>query len=169
MLSRTVDLNVGWVRLADRISWRALQPNEGDPIRWDLLAGFENELRVLKQAGIAPVVLVNHYPRWATTNIPYPTDCGPLSTDKFEAFAQFFRALVERYAGPEFDVHRWELGNEPDVDPRLVGPDNGYGCWGDIQDPFYGGRHYGEMLKVVGPAIKAADPSAQVWIGGLLL
>ncbi|NOZ05429.1 MAG: hypothetical protein GXP41_03630, partial [Chloroflexi bacterium] len=28
---------------------------------------------------------------------------------------------------------------------------------------------YGEMLKVVGPAIKERDPDAKVWIGGLLL
>jgi hypothetical protein len=44
-----------------------------------------------------------------------------------------------------------------------------YGCWGDEDDDYYGGGYYAEMLKAVYPAIKAADPSAQVLIGGLLL
>jgi hypothetical protein len=66
-------------------------------------------------------------------------------------------------------VHYWELGNEVDVDPTLVPVDYGFGCWGDISDPYYGGEHYGEMLKVVTPAIKAVDPDAKVMIGGLLL
>lgn len=48
-------------------------------------------------------------------------------------------------------------------------PDSPYGCWGDASDDYYGGDHYGNMLKVVYPAIKAADPQAQVLVGGLLL
>jgi hypothetical protein len=165
-LSKIVELNGAWVRLADRISWRALQPNEGGPIHWELLADFELELRALNQAGITPVVIINYFPRWATI---LPTSCGAIRTDKLPAFAQFARALVARYHTDEFHVHHWEIGNEPDVDPSLVGPDNAWGCWGDIKDPFYGGRQYGEMLKVAGPAIKSEDPQAQVWIGGLLL
>ena len=66
-------------------------------------------------------------------------------------------------------MHNWELGNEPDVDPDLLPVDWGFGCWGNIDDPFYGGIHYGEMIKVVGQAIKEADPTATVWLGGLLL
>jgi len=174
LLSRAVDLQVGWVRLgAGRISWRALQPEEGGDIQWDLLASFEDELRALKAAGLTPEVVILDSPRWATINDirndGLPTSCGPIRTDRFDDFAQFMRALVTRYKTPEFNVHHWELGNEPDVDPDLVAPDNGFGCWGDIDDPYYGGRHYGEMLKVVGPAIKSEDPTAQVWIGGLLL
>lgn len=77
--------------------------------------------------------------------------------------------LVARYRDPKYDVRHWELGNEVDVDPSLVAPNNGFGCWGDIKDPYYGGRHYGEMLKVVAPAIRAANPAAKIWFGGLLL
>ena len=36
-------------------------------------------------------------------------------------------------------------------------------------DPYYGGGYYAEMLKIVYPQIKAADPEAQILIGGLLL
>ncbi|MFL5807651.1 MAG: hypothetical protein ACJ8CR_38730 [Roseiflexaceae bacterium] len=168
VLSQTLNLTAGWVRLGP-ISWRALQPHENDPIRWQLMSAFEQELRVLRQAGLKPEIIIGDSPSWATINTPYPTSCGAIRTDKFGAFARFMQAVVTRYKSPVFNVQHWELGNEVDVDPRLVGPNSGFGCWGDIDDPYYGGRHYGEMLKVVTPVIKAADPVAQVWIGGLLL
>jgi hypothetical protein len=79
------------------------------------------------------------------------------------------RALVARYKGDEFDVHTWELGNEPDVDPILVKGSSAFGCWGDIDDAYYGGEAYGRMLQVVTPAIRAEDPGARVVLGGLLL
>jgi hypothetical protein len=61
------------------------------------------------------------------------------------------------------------LGNEPDIDPILVPADWVFGCWGNKDDYFYGGEHYGRMLNVVTPAIKQANPNANVLIGGLLL
>jgi hypothetical protein len=167
ILTRTQDLGVSWTRMNGRISWRKLQPNESDPIDWSLLVNFEAELRALKAAGIAPVVIVDDYPRWTTI---IPNSCSPLRPDKYQAFADFMVSLVERYKTAEFNVHTWEMGNEVDVDPSLVYVDNEYGCWGDIDDlDYYGGVQYGEMLKVVAPAIKAADPTAKVWVGGLLL
>jgi len=173
LYKRATELPIGWARLNNRISWRALQPNEGDPINWALLAGFEAELRALRAGGIQPIVVADNYPAWATDNTVredgQPTACGPLRSDRYDDFAVFMQALVNRYKTSEYNVHIWELGNEPDVDPNLVPPNSTFGCWGKISDPYYGGGRYGEMLKVVTPAIKAADPSAQVWIGGLLL
>lgn len=175
LYTRTVELGVGWVRLngSNRISWRLLQPTQGGPILWNNLASFENELRALKAAGIRPIVIVDDHPLWATLgrmgSDGQPSYCDALKDDAFDDYAQFLSALVRRYKSPEFDVHDWELGNEPDVDPRLVPSTSPFGCWGDISDPYYGGRRYGEMLKVVAPAIRAEDPSARIWIGGLLL
>jgi hypothetical protein len=165
---RAIELGSQWVRL-NRVNWREIQPNEGDPYDWSVLSSFEDELRWASTAGFTPIVVVQHSPRWATINDPYETDCGAIRMDKLGAFAAFMQALVSRYKVPEFNVHFWELFNEPDVDPTLVAPDAVFGCWGDIDDPFYGGRHYGEMLKAVTPAIKAADPGAKVLVGGLLL
>jgi hypothetical protein len=174
LLKRAEDLNAGYARLNGRISWRQLQPNEGDPIQWHLLADFENELRALKNAGIVPIVVVDDYPHWAT--LPdaredgKPSSCAALRPEKFQTFANFVKALVNRYGAYEYNVHIWELGNEPDVDPNLlIDPNSIFGCWGNISDPHYGGGYYGEMLKVVSPVIRAEDPRAQVWIGGLLL
>jgi hypothetical protein len=164
--TRTLELDAGWVRLGTHVQWLDLQPDEGGPIQWSVLADFEQELRDLKKAGIRPVVTITDSPRWATI---IPSSCAAVRADKFPAFADFMRQLVERYKADEYNVHDWELGNEPDVDPNLIATDSGFGCWGDIDDPYYGGQHYGEMLKVVGAAIKQADPDARVWIGGLLL
>jgi hypothetical protein len=38
-----------------------------------------------------------------------------------------------------------------------------------VSNANYGGQVYGEMLKIVTPAVKTEDPLAQVWVGGLLL
>lgn len=165
---RLDELGVGWERLGSRrISWRSLQPDEGGAVRWELLTDLEAELRLLRIAEIQPRVVIEDSPRWATIT---ETSCSAVRTDKFDAFAAFVGALVARYSTGEFGVHDWELGNEPDVAPDPGLPlDSVYGCWGDPTDPFYGGGHYGEMLKVVGPAMRAADPSVQIWLGGLLL
>lgn len=167
-------LNVGWVRMGVRISWRKLQPNPNDPIRWDLLTSLESELRTLKAAGVTPVLIVYDSPHWAVDANARSdgrlSSCAPIRADRLDEFAGFVAGLARRYKTPEFNIHNWEIGNEPDVEPDWVDPDNGFGCWGDDADPeYFGGKQYGEMLKVVTPAIRAEDPNAQVWLGGLLL
>jgi hypothetical protein len=173
IVSNTVNLQAGWIRLNRRISWRSLQPEEGAPIQWDELAKLESELRILREADLTPVVIINDFPYWATDNTVredgLPTSCGRLRDDKLDDFAVFVTGLVNRYKTSEWGVHNWELGNEPDVDPNYVPPNNQYGCWGDATDLYYGGEAYGRMIIRVGEAIKAADPLARVWIGGLLL
>lgn len=161
LLEHTDNLGGNWVRII-RINWRELQPNEGDPIEWGLLRDFDQEVELLTNAGMKLIVVVQRFPRWATIE---ETSCGAIREDKFDAFARFMNQVVTRY--PE--VYYWELGNEPDVDQAIISPDSVFGCWGDIDDPYYGGEHYGKMLKVVTPAIRAANPSAKVMIGGLLL
>jgi hypothetical protein len=79
--------------------------------------------------------------------------------------------LVHQLSVPPYNIKYWEIGNEPDA-PIISGQaavGQGYGCWGRKGETNYGGEAYGEMLKAVYPAIKAADPSAMVLMGGLLL
>lgn len=176
LLLRASDLQPGMARMGNQISWRSLQPNEGGPIAWELLATFEEELRGMKENGIRPLVIIKDSPYWALdpqraldANDEL-TSCGPIAADKFDDFAAFIQQVVNRYKTDEFNVHDWELGNEPDVDPTKVPRDYLFGCWGDIDDEdYYGGAYYGEMLKAVTPAIRQADTRARVWIGGLLL
>lgn len=170
--TRLADLQPTYVRLNERISWNALQGTEGAPIDWTALESMEAELRAVNNLGIKPVLVVDGYPSYALKeDVVYDYPCVALSQAYFDDFAVFMAELVNRYKGPEFNVKDWELGNEVDIDPSSM-PEAGsyqYGCWGDKNDPYFGGRHYGEMLKVVGPAIKSADPTARVWHAGLLL
>jgi hypothetical protein len=196
-LNYTKDLKVGTVRMGVRIKWHLLQPVEGGPIQWDLLKNVDQELRLLNAADIDAVVVFSDSPLWAVIKStddmgqcdfngdgilePCSIDengdgygdgksyCGAVAVDKFDDFAAFVQQVVMRYSTPEYNVRIWELGNEPDVDPSYVPGDAVYGCWGDEVIDNYNGAHYGKMLKVVTPAIKAIDPGAQVWVGGLLL
>ena len=95
--------------------------------------------------------------------------CSPIKPEKLENFASFMYDLVSRYSTPPYNVSFWELGNEPDVYYKHISPTMPYGCWGDDQDEYFGGGYYAEMLKTVYPEIKAADPDAEVLIGGQLL
>jgi hypothetical protein len=128
---------------------------------------MESELKAAAANGLHVILIVRDAPYWAQAKPGIP--CGPIKPEKLNAFASFMHDLVARYSQPPYNVQYWELGNEPDIDSSLVPGDSIFGCWGDIQDPFYGGGTYSDMLRVVYPAVKSADPNAQVVIGGLLL
>jgi hypothetical protein len=119
------------------------------------------------KCGLVPIVNVRYTPGWAQMYQAY--SCGPIAIDKLGAFASFMHDLVARYSVAPYNVKYWEIWNEPDVDHALVPPDCPWGCWGDVSDYYYGGGQYGNMLEKIYPAIKAADPQAQVMVGGLLL
>ncbi len=163
--SRLREANISWVRYGN-ISWAEVEATPG--VRdWSRLEGVEAELRAIIAAGGTPVVIIYGTPDWAQ-KVP-GAGCGPIHPDALDNFAGFMSELVSRYSGPPYNVRYWELGNEPDVDPSLVSGDSPFGCWGDENDPYYGGGYYAEMLKQVYPAIKQANPAAQVVTGGVLL
>lgn len=163
---RVNELQMSWVRVTG-LRWRDVEPVEGG-YQWDhpRTQFFESFLITASQLGLKPTVIIEQSPRWATI---LPTSCSAIRQDKLDEFANYLTAVVNRYKQPPYNVHSWELFNEPDVDPSLVGEDSGYGCWGDINDPYYGGERFGEMLQVAAPAIRAADPTATIVFGGLLL
>lgn len=166
VFTQAENLGATWIRL-NTVSWRAVQPTPDPVYDWGKLATFEQELRAAAEANLIPIVIVDDHPQWATV---HPSSCSAIRADRFSDFAAFMEQLVTRYKAPPFNVRYWELGNEVDIDPQLLNYANSiYGCWGDIDDPYYGGEHYGNMLKVVTPAIRRADPAAKVLNGGLLL
>jgi hypothetical protein len=154
-----------WLR-RNALIWHQIEPEEG--VRnWEALEEMERELITASERGQEVILIVRGTPTWAQSVPGY--FCGPISPEKLSAFASFMGDAVARYSVPPFNVKYWELGNEPDVAPELVGPEKQFGCWGDLQDEYYGGGYYAEMLKMVTPRIKSIDPQAQVLIGGLLL
>lgn len=154
-----------WIR-RNALLWSEVEPVEGQR-NWAAVAELEQELINASARGFQAILIVRSTPEWAQ-KVPGIL-CGPIKADKLSAFADFMLEAVARYSAPPFNVHYWEIGNEPDVDYNLVPSESIFGCWGDAADAQYGGGYYAEMLKVVYPKVKIADAQSQVLIGGLLL
>ena len=159
------EAGAGWVRM-NGVFWAQIEPTEGAR-NWETAADFEVRAQAISEAGMKLIAIVRRTPEWAQAVPGYY--CGPVLPDKLQAFGMFLHDLVARYSQPPFNVKYWELGNEPDIAPTISPPDQVFGCWGDETDPYYGGGYYAEMLNAAYPQIKAADPDAQVLVGGLLL
>lgn len=142
-------VGVGWVRTS--VSWSDIEPNNTDPANYNW-AATDSLFATLAQNRIAPLVLMLGCPRWAC-----PSVTGPLYDDKYGEFAQFMGAMAARYKGAPYNVHYWELFNEPD---GAGGPDKQWG-WGQHADK------YAAMLSQVYPAVKSADSMSVVMTGGL--
>jgi hypothetical protein len=158
-------LRGAWTR-RNSIEWSSVEPTEGTR-NWSVLADFEQELINASNEGITPLIIVSSTPAWAQKVAG--SFCGPVAPAKYGAFASFMKELVIRYSAAPYNVKYWEVGNEIDVDPGDVPGNSVYGCWGDKTDAYYGGGAYANALKAIYPAIKVADPMAQVLIGGLLM
>ena len=148
------------------LMWHVVEPVEGER-DWAVLSDLEGKLERADASGLATILIIRGTPEWAQLNPG--SFCGPILPDKLDNFADFMFEVVSRYSQPPYNVKYWEIGNEPDVDPVLVSPNSVFGCWGNHLGLYYGGDYYAEMLKAVYPAIKRADPEAQVLLGGLLL
>ncbi|MGQ9873932.1 MAG: cellulase family glycosylhydrolase, partial [Chloroflexus sp.] len=164
---QAANLNAHWVRL-NTLSWREAQPTVGSPINWSApsFTRFEAEVAAANALGLQVMAIIDDHPSWATGSNHI---CAAILDQYHDEFAAFVRAVVAKYSQAPYYVRYWELGNEPDVDPRLVGENFPFGCWGVIEDEYYGGERYGRMLMTVTPQIRAADPGAKVVFGGLLL
>ena len=166
-LDQMAAADISWTR-RNAVLWSSVESTEGT-YNWSALAGLESELQDASSRGIRVILIVRSTPEWARKVAGSGPYCGPVSQSKLPAFGSFMGELVARYSVPPYNIKNWELWNEPDIDPSYTPGDSMYGCWGDQNDAYYGGGTYAEMLKAAYPQIKAADPQAQVLIGGLLL
>jgi hypothetical protein len=160
-LQEALESSVYWVDF-DAFNWALLEPSRDD-YQWEIVD--EQSLINANQGGMEVVARVHHTPQWARE---LPNHQGSrIDKRYFDEFADFLTDLVDRY---EDYVTYWQLDNEVDIDPSIVNPESsGFWCWGDKDDPYYGGGYFAQMLKHAYPAIKAADPQAKVVIGGFLL
>ncbi len=165
-LEMAVTSGTRWVR-RNGLRWSDVEPVEDGGYHWSGgdLPILEHEMRAASQNNLNLVLTVRASPRWATA--PYQADCAPIHPDKYANFARFLATAVSRYSYPPYNVMYWEIGNEPDT--YIFPHDEVYGCWGVTDDPYYGGEAYGNMLNVVVPAMKAANPNIKILNGGLLL
>ncbi len=154
-----------WVR-RNALLWADVEPTEGAR-NWESLASLENEIKAVAAQGLHLILVVRSTPEWAQSLPGYY--CSPPKPESLEAFGKFIHDAVQRYSVPPYNVQYWEIGNEPDVAAGLIASDAPFGCWGQADDPYYGGGYYTEILKAAYPQIKSANPQAQVLVGGLLL
>jgi hypothetical protein len=164
---RADEAGVFWVRVP-AFSWRNIEPTRHEPPVYDWSSIDEAALQNLSSLGFRIIGTIKYTPSWAQM-YPPSNYCGPVASAYLDEFAQFVQNLVARYSVPPYNILYWEIGNEPDLDRLIVPGDSNYGCWGDKTDKYYGGRYYATMLKSVYPAVKAANPNAQLLIGGLLM
>jgi hypothetical protein len=144
------------------VSWSAIQRTPRSDYDW---SGLDGAVRLGAKNGIGILPVLGTSPGWATGNWRrMPVDSGR----QRQAWAAFVRAAVERYGpGGEFwDEHR--PGSEDPLRPR---PIRAWQIWNE-QNFFYfvkpvsPGR-FARLLAVTGPAIRQADPRAEIVLGGL--
>lgn len=150
-LSLAVAAGARWARV--KLSWDSVEPVKTDPPQYNW-SFYDAIFQRAANAGLQLVVTIRDNPSWAAA-----TRCGPLYNPN--DLARFARAVVTRYSQPPYNIKVWELYNEPDNMRTDGWLENLGGCWGNA------GRAYADMLKVVYPAIKQADPQAIVLIGAL--
>lgn len=163
--SYIADARSNWVRY-NGLLWSLVEEIKGER-DWSTVVNLDNSLLRASQKGIETILIVRSTPTWAQ-EIPGAA-CGPIKTSEINAFGQFMYDAVMRYSRPPFNVHYWEIWNEPDVKYVESMADEPFGCWGDEADENYGGGYYAEVLKVIYPMMKAANPRINVLVGGLLL
>jgi hypothetical protein len=156
------DARPKWARAGD-VHWADIEPVRGAGYRWEVMAAIEANVQRLRDTGIEPTLIIYRTPTWAQ-RVPGRL-CSPPKPEYIADFVRFAHALASRYSST---VNYWEIWNEPDVAPNETTDSTGMGCWADPSLPYYGGSYYGEVVKQVAPAIKAANPNAKVIAGALL-
>ncbi len=143
-----------WIR--NPVHWDWIEPSNTTPANYywppadTALGGAADGFKLIGTLGILP--------SWAATD-PY----GRIDKVPLSEFTQFLGALVERFDGDGVadapgspKVDHWEMFNEPDAGER-----GELTSWGNY------GADYAAMLAAAYPAIKAANPNAQVMFGGI--
>jgi hypothetical protein len=160
LLDALEDSGACWSRV--RISWKWIEeeaPVEGMPPIYEWGPYHDEKLALVAGTGVQLIGTIDDVPDWAADE-PFYDTCSPIRADRLDEFARFLTDLVNRYKQPPWNIHVWELRNEPDG----TTPDRaavGQGCGG-----LYGDK-YAQMAAVAYPAIKAADPTATVLMGGV--
>lgn len=148
---------VRWVRT--NVPWNAIEPNVKGSYNAAYLADIDYAISKARGAGMQVVMPVaDGVPYWASGDPNKST--SPDGTHNYQKtyhpanyadYADFFRFVVNRYKAQ--GVHAYEVWNEPNL-ARF---------WASGVSA----AEYTQMLKAAYPAIKQADPSATVVLGGL--
>lgn len=141
--------NAGADLIFTNIKWYDVEYSEGGAYDFSTM---DAKATAAQSAGMKLVVLFDNNPDWASLTLSNPR--GPLKADKYDDLVDVVNALATRYNGNN---------GHPRVDYWLFygEPDNIYSGWGND------GNAYGDMLALVSPVIKAANPLAKVMPGAI--
>lgn len=176
LVNRASGVDAYWWRYF-AFSWKGIEPNDVSPSQYNWGAVNEHHILDAANSGFSIVATVKYTPKFAQAiNDPNSVQCSPIKDDAatIADFQEFVTALVNRYKQPPYNIKYWQFWNEPDVDPDVLIAlgelyNSPFGCWGDDQDPYFGGEKYGKFLSIFAQTVKAADPQAKVTNGGMLL
>jgi hypothetical protein len=130
-----------WVRLSAQ--WKNVEPAvPGSYDQW-WLAHIDRGVDLANAAGIKVVFMVYDAPVWASGS------SGRNTPRNAQDFANFMSFIANRYRGK---VEAYEVWNEQNIDRFWTSPS---------------AAAYTTLLKAAYPAIKAADPTAEVVFGGV--
>ena len=136
------EMGASWI--VEFFPWAYYQAEDGS-VAWehpDLVVGHA------RAYGVNVVARIGYTPDWAR---PPDTPLTYLDQDSYADFAAFAAAFVSRYKG---SVDYVIVGNEPNLNFE----------WGyRVTTP----KDYVDLLRVVYPAVKAANPDVQVLAGAL--
>lgn len=162
---QALGLRVSWIGGA-YIMWTDLEPERG-VYRWDKMTTAETGMKNASENGIIALVSFKSTPVWA--RVHPETDCSAIREDAMPAFIETVKVVVARYMESPYNVRAWEFINEPDVGWNLVAPYQGWGCWGDMSQPYYNGEYYAKFFIEFYKAVKSVDLDAIVLPGGLMM
>ncbi len=137
--TRVVESQAAWVRY--QLLWKTVEPQNTTPDQYNW-TDLDNSLNAARMADIQVILTIEGNPAWAAIQ-----EGGPVTNTA--DLVEFVTAVVQRYPFIQYI----ELYNEPDSVFR-------YG---------FKGSQYAAMLKAVYPAVKTANPAAQIVLGGLAL
>ena len=148
-----MESNASWLR--NQVNWSSVEPVRTNPVSYNWNS-VDSALAAAREdmGGVHIIGTFEHVPDWAGP------EHGPIPQHRFDEFAQFVQAAVERYDGDGFNdapgspvVLYWEFFNEPDRNE-----------WWGTKDK---APEFANMLQQVYPAVKSANPNAQVVFPGI--
>lgn len=151
-----------------QFGWNAIQPTRNGGFDWSVTDAAVGDAT---RAGFEVLPFLSGAPRWAVRTGPVPgSHTGatvvrhlPAQGAAGRAWKRFVRAAVERY-GPRGSFWRETL----DVPKR---PIRTWQIWNEENFKYFVQRprpgEYGRLVKISHQALQAADPHAQLLLGGL--
>jgi len=131
---------VGWMRID--FLWHLIEPSQGR-LQW---SRYDSVTQAARANGIALLGILDYTAPWASRDPAARDDKQPPRDPA--SFVRYATQTVERYRDT---VTAWQVWNEPDHPSFWKGS----------------AEEYARLLALVYPAIKAANPAAQVVVGGL--